>query len=138
MSATLHEHVAVDVSSVAGQGVLASAPVAAGTTVVTFDAPLTTVADFGRLNHSCDPTLGWDGATTLVAVRDVAAGEELTTDYSTAVTDPEFVLRCHCPSSRCRQMVTGDDWKIRQLQERYAGHWHPAVQRRIDEAARPD
>jgi hypothetical protein len=134
VSATLHEHVAVDISSVAGQGVLAAARIAAGTVVVTFDAPVSTVTDFGSLNHSCDPDLGWDGATTLVALRDVAAGEELTADYSTAITDREFVLRCHCPSSRCRQMVTGDDWQIRQLQQRYAGHWHPDVQRRIDEA----
>lgn len=137
MSATLHQQVAVDVSSVAGRGVLATAPIATGTTVVTFDAPLATVAGFGRLNHSCDPTLGWDGGTTLVALRAVSAGEELTADYSTAVADPEFVLRCHCPSSRCRQMVTGDDWRIEQLQQRYAGYWHPSVQRRIDEAARP-
>jgi hypothetical protein len=28
-------------------------------------------------------------------------------------------------------MVEGTDWRIPQLQERYAGHWAPAVQRLI-------
>ena len=46
-----------------------------------------------------------------------------------ATTDPAFLLRCHCETYRCRQLVTGDDWRIPQLQRRYAGHWAPAVER---------
>ena len=30
--------------------------------------------------------------------------------------DPAYLLRCHCPSYRCRQMVEGTDWRIPQLQ----------------------
>jgi hypothetical protein len=29
-------------------------------------------------------------------------------------------------------MVEGTDWRIPQLQRRYAGHWAPHVQRLID------
>jgi hypothetical protein len=29
-------------------------------------------------------------------------------------------------------MVEGTDWRIPQLQSRYAGHWTPYVQRLID------
>ena len=69
----------------------------------------------------------WTDAQTLSARRDVATGEELTCDYSTCVADPDFLLRCHCGSYRCRQMVTGDDWRIPQLQAAYAGHWLPPL-----------
>ncbi len=34
------------------------------------------------LNHSCEPNVGFAGNIVLVAMRDVAAGEELTTDYA--------------------------------------------------------
>ncbi|TAM82876.1 MAG: SET domain-containing protein, partial [Jatrophihabitans sp.] len=87
-------------SPIAGRGVFAAAAVPAGTPVGRHD----------QLNHCCDPNLGWSG-DHLVALCDIAVGEELTYDYSTATTDPAFLLRCHCPSWRCRQMVTGDDWR---------------------------
>jgi uncharacterized protein len=77
------------------------------------------------LNHSCEPNLWWTDAHTLSARRDIAAGDELTCDYSTCIADPEFLLRCHCGSYRCRQMVTGDDWQIPELQGAYADHWPP-------------
>jgi hypothetical protein len=63
---------------------------------------------------------------------DVAAGTELFTDYALSVTDADWFLRCHCPSYRCRQMVEGGDWRIPQLQRRYAGWWAPHVQRLVD------
>jgi hypothetical protein len=83
-------------------------------------------------NHSCDPNLGWMDAYTLATVRDVRAGDELTSDYATSTADPEFVLYCHCETYRCRQIVEGTDWTIPQLQERYAGKWVPYLQRLID------
>ncbi len=43
-------------------------------------------------------------------------------------------MMCHCETYRCRQMVTGDDWRIPQLQQRYAGSWVPLIQRLIDGA----
>jgi hypothetical protein len=66
-------------------------------------------------------------------MRDVAAGTELTTDYALSISDPAYLLRCHCQTYRCRQLVTGDDWRIPELQRRYFGHWAPAVQRLIDD-----
>ena len=69
----------------------------------------------------------------LVTLRDVAAGEELLVDYAMSVTDPAYLLRCHCASYRCRQMVEGTDWRIPQLQQRYAGRWAPQVRQLIDQ-----
>ena len=74
-------------------------------------------------------------ASALVTLRDVAVGEELVVDYAMSSTDPAYLLRCHCDSYRCRQMVEGTDWRIPQLQQRYAGHWAPAVQALIDAGA---
>ena len=92
----------------------------------------------GGPNHSCEPTLAWSDDVTLVAVRDLAAGEELTVDYSLSVDDPDFVMWCHCETYRCRQAIEGTDWRIPQLQTRYAGWWAPRIQQRIDtEGAEP-
>jgi SET domain-containing protein len=115
-------------SSIAGRGLFAVSAVAAGTVVVRPEAP---VHEDGPVNHACDPNLGWAG-DTLVTLGDVAAGEELVVDYAMSTADPDWFLRCHCASYRCRQMVEGTDWRIPQLQRRYAGHWAPHVQRLID------
>jgi uncharacterized protein len=124
----VHPDVEERPSPVAGRGLFATAPIAAGTVVLRPAAP---VQEAGGVNHGCDPTLGWAG-DELVTLRDVVAGEELLVDYAMSTTDPAYYLRCHCPSYRCRQMVEGTDWRIPQLQQRYAGHWAPAVQRLID------
>jgi hypothetical protein len=111
-------------SAIGGRGMFTTVALPRGARVV---------VDAGTLNHSCDPSLAWapDGPG-LVAFRDVEPGEELTVDYATSSTDPALVVRCHCETYRCRQLVTGDDWRIPQVQQRYAGHLAPAVQREVD------
>jgi hypothetical protein len=120
-------------SRIAGHGLFARAPIARGRTVLVLDEDEDVRS---RVNHSCEPNLGWSDDRTLVAVRDIADGEELTVDYATRIADRDFVLMCHCETYRCRQVIEGTDWQIPQLQRRYAGMWAPAVRRRIDEAAR--
>jgi len=85
-------------------------------------------------NHSCDPNLGWVDEYRLATMTDVAAGQELVTDYAMSTVETDWVLRCHCPSYRCRQMVEGTDWRIPQLQQRYDGWWAPYVQGLVDES----
>ena len=119
-------------SPIAGHGLFATADLAAGTEVLRPAAP---VHQEGPVNHACDPNLGWVG-DVLVTLRDVTAGEELLVDYATGTADPAYLLRCHCASYRCRQMVEGTDWQIPQLRQRYAGHWAPAVQALIDAEGR--
>jgi hypothetical protein len=118
-------------SPIAGEGLFATASIPAGSAVLRFPATPGSVGLLGALNHSCEPNLWWTDARTLSTRRNVAAGDELTCDYSTCVADPEFLLRCHCGSYRCRQMVTGDDWQIPQLQAAYAGHWVPLLEAAI-------
>ncbi len=91
--------------------------------------PPRTTAHFG--NHSCDPTLWPVGAFELATRRSVDRGQELTVDYGTISDDRTFRLPCRCESALCRGVITGEDWRLRDLQERYAGHWPPGLQDRI-------
>lgn len=56
------------------------------------------------LNHSCDPNCGISGLTKLVAIRDIAKGEELTWDYSTT-EDADWTWGCRCTSTNCRGTI---------------------------------
>ena len=87
--------------------------------------PVAPSARPGPLNHSCDPNTWFAGDTRWSRAATIAAGEELTYDYATGSTEPDFVLYCHCETYRCRQVIEGDDWQIPQLQQRYAGHFAP-------------
>ena len=73
------------------------------------------------INHSCDPNIGFRGQVVYVAMRDIAAGEELCHDYAMERSDA-YSLDCRCGSPLCRGKVTGDDWKLPELQQRY-GHY---------------
>ena len=87
----------------------------------------------GSINHSCDSNLWLLDEVTLVARRGVATGEELTLDYAltTVAADWTLDLPCNCGASACRRTITGNDWLIRDLQQRYAGHFAPFINARI-------
>jgi len=85
----------------------------------------------GSLNHSCDPNLWMDDEVTLVARRDIEAGEELTVDYALFTAQPGWAMDCRCGSRLCRQRVTGNDWQLAELRERYWGHFSPFINDRI-------
>jgi SET domain-containing protein len=85
------------------------------------------------LNHSCAPNVGFAGNTVLAAMRDVAAGEELTTDYA-LFDDHDGEMTCTCGAERCRRVVGGHDWRLPELQDRYRGWFSWYLQRRIDRA----
>ena len=86
-----------------------------------------------HLNHSCEPNVGLQGQIVFVAMRDIAASEELTFDY--AMTDDEpYEMECHCDSETCRKLITGADWQKPELQAKYEGYFSWFIQRRIDSA----
>lgn len=88
-------------------------------------APVTAEEREGSMlysNHSCAANLGMRGEITFVALRDIAAGEELTHDW--AVTDDEdYSVTCNCGAPNCRGTLTGKDWQRPDLQQRYAGYF---------------
>src|SRR4051794_5147641 len=62
------------------------------------------------LNHSCEPNVGFAGNAVLVAMREVAAREELTTDYA-LFDDYDGEMACGCGTPSCRRAVHGRDWR---------------------------
>jgi len=72
------------------------------------------------INHSCEPNVGIRGQITFVALRDVAAGEELTYDWAME-EHRRARTRCTCRAPGCRKILTGQDWRIPALQRRYRG-----------------
>lgn len=151
-----HPHLQVKGSAIAGQGLFARAPIKQGEVVSVLAGRKVTTEQLKELlkhppvdtitldddlhlvlpndprptiaygNHSCDPNLWWTDAVTLEARRDIAAGEELTSDYGTS-TGTDFEMACSCGSPLCRGTVTGEDWKREDLQARYGDHWIPGA-----------
>lgn len=99
-----------------------------------FLAPTTAEQREGSMlftNHSCSPNIAIQGQIVFVAMRDIAAGEELTHDWATT-DDLDYVMDCRCGSADCRGTVTGKDWLKEELRRKYAGWFCWFLQRKID------
>jgi len=124
------EIVAIKAGNIITRAELEHATQAAGDMALQIDddfylAPRTTddVEDMSVfINHSCDPNVGFRGQVVYVAMRDISAGEELCHDYSMERAD-NYLLDCHCGSALCRGKVTGQDWKLPELQQRYGDYF---------------
>jgi SET domain-containing protein len=62
------------------------------------------------INHSCEPNVGLAGNVVVIAMREVNAGEELTTDYA-LFDDYDGQMTCHCKTASCRRVIDGHDWR---------------------------
>jgi len=82
------------------------------------------------INHSCEANVGFAGNIVLVAMRDIAAGEELTTDYA-LFDDYDSEMRCRCGTPSCRGTIGGRDWQRPELQRRYGPYFSWYLQRRL-------
>ncbi len=89
--------------------------------------------DLGRfVNHHCEANCRSAGYEFEVAIRDIAAGEELTDDYGSL--NLEYGFECHCRSPRCRGRVLPEDT------ENLADEWDALVEgpvRRIRDLEQP-
>jgi hypothetical protein len=142
--------VAVAMSPIGGQGVFANAPIARGAVIhqmggetvdlpacvarivtrrVSIDDPLP-IGRFtyiildafsNRFNHSCAPNALLRGRAELFAIRDIAAGEEITFDYSTTLRRSFYSwawrMPCNCGAPNCRHVI-GDVGTIPALELR--------------------
>ena len=84
------------------------------------------------INHSCEPNCGMRNATTIVAMRDIAVGEELTFDYAMSDASDYDEFDCNCRTSLCRGRVQADDWQLETLRHRYKGFFSPYIQRKMN------
>lgn len=89
-----------------------------------FIGPLTDQEREGSMifsNHSCEPNIGVQGQIVFVALRDIAVGEELTHDWATT-DDDDYEMECRCGAASCRKIITGQDWRRKELQQKYSGY----------------
>jgi SET domain-containing protein len=84
-----------------------------------------------HFNHSCNPNAGFFGQIGLVAMRDIAPGEEVCFDYAMCDSSPYDEFECHCGAPNCRGHVSANDWKRPELWERYEGYFSPYLARKI-------
>lgn len=71
-------------------------------------------------NHSCSANCGWNGRFKLVAMKDIAQGEELTLDYDT-MEDSDWVMsdECECGTERCRKTIKGFRFLPKEIVDEY-------------------
>ncbi len=147
-------------SSIHGMGMFASQPIHEGEIVVRIGGAVMTEVEFrgyistvsrynavqigeethlvdvptalGGMNHSCDANLWMRDEVTVVARRDIAAGEELAQDYALYTTSLTWTMKpCLCGTPVCRLVITGSDWQRPDVQERYRDHFSPFLNERI-------
>jgi hypothetical protein len=64
------------------------------------------------INHSCDAnceTDEFDERIWIIAMRDIAAGEELCYDYNLYDGDDDDAALCHCGAKTCRGSMYGEE-----------------------------
>jgi len=72
------------------------------------------------VNHSCDPNCVLGDARSgprLVALRDIAPGEEVSFDYSTCILAEPEIARCMCGAARCRGEIASF-WRLQSSTRR--------------------
>ena len=90
--------------------------------------------DSDFVNHSCNPNCGIRGQIMLVAMRDINVNDEITFDYAMVLADipsDDCEFECECGQLICRKIVTSNDWKNVELQEKYRGYFSDYITRKI-------
>ena len=82
-------------------------------------------------NHSCNPNVGLHGEITFVAMRDIKKDEELTVDYA-FIDNENYSFKCTCGSDNCRGIITGFDWKMKEIQDKYYEYFAQYLKDKID------
>lgn len=146
----VYVEIAEKASPVGGKGIFVSEPVVKGQKILKFDGPIISwdyAVKRGRenhvvsvgvdryvdiyepeslVNHSCDPTTGFSDESTLIALRDLKVGDEITFDYS-LVTIDGWTMDCKCGSPNCRNTISNYADLPRAVKEKYKNVTPPWV-----------
>jgi SET domain-containing protein len=74
------------------------------------------------LNHSCEANCGIKELFRIVAMRDIAPGEELCWDYEMTEDSSWYRMRCKCGTKSCRKVIGTYQNMPREARKRYRGH----------------
>ncbi len=80
------------------------------------------IPPFKYLNHSCNPNSAIKGKVTLVALKDITAGEEITIDYSIIEADPRWYMKCNCKEPNCRGIIRSIQFLPEAIYKKYTPH----------------
>jgi hypothetical protein len=69
------------------------------------DSYLDTLPPGRYTNHSCNPNAGLINDRLLIALRAIAAGEEIRFDYSTTMSEDHWTMECRCGEPSCRRVI---------------------------------
>ena len=93
------------------------------------------------INHSCAPNAGLrfsPEGVFLVAIRDIAPGEEISWDYSTTLKGSNWHMICQCRSPECRRVIGNFETLAPERQEWFrARNLVAPYLRRRDDVASP-
>lgn len=75
------------------------------------------------LNHSCEANCGIKNLFDIVAMRDIAVGEELAWDYEMTENNKfGWQMVCECGTPSCRKVIGRYDNMPQETRERYKGY----------------
>lgn len=74
---------------------------------------------YNYLNHSCEPSASVKGKVTVVALKDLKPGDEVTVDYSLIEGDPRWHMYCKCGSKHCRKIIRSINFLPRNVFKNY-------------------
>jgi SET domain-containing protein len=80
------------------------------------------------INHSCEPNCGLAGTSSVLALRAIEIGEELTFDYAMSDSSQYDEFNCACEKEGCREKVTGMDWQNKDLQTKYRNYFSSYIE----------
>lgn len=132
----MHVNVEVKKSAIAGKGLYAARPIQKGALIMRMTGKRVKDTDVDQLiankkikrdnplqvsartyyildnvavaaNHSCEPNAAVVKVNTLVALRTITQGEEITFDYACTVgrENEGWVMRCRCNTKACRSTI---------------------------------
>ncbi len=70
------------------------------------------------INHSCKPNAGVRGLT-VIAIKEIKEGEEITIDYSLIEGDDRWEMDCHCGKLGCRKVIRSVQFLPKDIFKRY-------------------
>ena len=83
------------------------------------------------VNHSCNPNCGAIGISTILAMKQIEVGQEITFDYAMTDASPYDEFICFCGEANCRKKITGNDWQLFEIQEKYKGFFNSNIEKLI-------
>lgn len=86
------------------------------------------------MNHACEPNVRIDATTReMIAIRDIAPGEELTFNYNTTEWDMASPFSCGCGSPLCAVTIRGFKYLSREQRAALRPLLSPYIASRFDD-----